>query len=155
MKPPIRSFVVTLLATCVIAPLLAIAEEATVVDGIAAVVNGDVITYSQVRALTAPREKLMRQQLTGKQLEQSLTKLRELALKDLIDRRLVIQAFKKESYEIPDHVVDERMHQIIRESFGGDRNTFIKRSRRRITRWGSLKKNRWKASSCRQCAAIT
>src|SRR5207248_11536102 len=28
--------------------------------------------------------------------------------------------------EIPDHVVDERMHQIIRESFGGDRNTFIK-----------------------------
>jgi len=126
MKPPIPSFVVALLATCVIAPLLAIAEEATVVDGIAAVVNGDVITYSQVRALTAPREKLMRQQLTGKQLEQSLTKLRELALKDLIDRRLVIQAFKKESYEIPDHVVDERMHQIIRESFGGDRNTFIK-----------------------------
>ena len=126
MKPPIHSFVVVLLATCVIAPLLAIAEEATVVDGIAAVVNGDVITYSQVRALTAPREKLMRQQLTGKQLEQSLTKLRELALKDLIDRRLVIQAFKKESYEIPDHVVDERMHQIIRESFGGDRNTFIK-----------------------------
>src|SRR5436190_19437886 len=126
MKPPIGSFVVALLATCVIAPWLAIAEEATVVDGIAAVVNGDVITYSQVRALTAPREKVMRQQLTGKQLEQNLAKLRELALKDLIDRRLVIQAFKKESYEIPDHVVDERMHQIIRESFGGDRNTFIK-----------------------------
>src|SRR5437763_6864849 len=126
MTPPIRSFVVALLATCAIAPLLAIAEEATVVDGIAAVVNGDVITYSQVRALTAPREKLMRQQLTGKKLEQSLTKLREMALKDLIDRRLVIQAFKKESYQIPDHVVDERMHQIISESFGGDRNTFIK-----------------------------
>jgi parvulin-like peptidyl-prolyl isomerase len=89
-------------------------------------VNGDVITYSQVRALSAPREKLLRQQLTGKDLEQKLTQLRELALKDLIDRRLVIQAFKKESYEIPDHVVDERMHQIIRESFGGDRNTFIK-----------------------------
>jgi len=44
----------------------------------------------------------------------------------LIDRRLVIQAFKKESYEIPDHIVDQRMHDIIRESFGGDRNTFIK-----------------------------
>ena len=121
-----RPFVAVLLATCVLAPLPAIAEEPAVVDGIAAVVNGDVITYSQVRSLTAPREKLMRQQLTGKQLEENLTKLRELALKDLIDRRLVIQAFKKESYEIPDHVVDERVHQIIRESFGGDRNTFIK-----------------------------
>ena len=96
------------------------------VDGIAAVVNGDVITYSQVRQLSAPREKLLRSQLTGKELEKKLIELRELALKDLIDRRLVIQAFKKESYQIPDHIVDDRVHQIIRESFGGDRNTFIK-----------------------------
>ena len=52
--------------------------------------------------------------------------MRELALKDLIDRRLIIQAFKKESYQIPDHIVDQRVHDIIRESFGGDRNTFVK-----------------------------
>ena len=95
-------------------------------DGIAAVVNGEVITFSQVRALSAPREKLLRSQLTGKDLEKKLIELRELALKDLIDRRLVIQAFKKESYQIPDHIVDQRVHEIIRESFGGDRNTFIK-----------------------------
>ena len=95
-------------------------------DGIAAVVNGEVITYSQVRALSAPRERLLRSQLTGKDLEKKLIELRELALKDLIDRRLVIQAFKKESYQIPDHIVDQRVHEIIRESFGGDRNTFIK-----------------------------
>src|SRR5207248_9118999 len=63
---------------------------------------------------------------TGEELNKKLIELREMALKDLIDRRLVIQAFKKESYQIPDHIVDERMHQIIRESFGGDRNTFIK-----------------------------
>jgi len=104
----------------------AFAEEAQVVDGIAAVVNGDVITYSQVRALSAPQEKLLRQQFTGQELEKKLIELRRLALKDLIDRRLVIQAFKKESYQIPDHIVDQRMHEIIRESFGGDRNTFIK-----------------------------
>jgi len=125
-----RRFAAMLLAVCGIAAWpfcgTAAAEEAQVVDGIAAVVNGDVITYSQVRALTAPREKLLRQQLTGKDLDSKLIELRQMALKDLIDRRLVIQAFKKESYQIPDHIVDERMHQIIRESFGGDRNTFIK-----------------------------
>jgi parvulin-like peptidyl-prolyl isomerase len=38
----------------------------------------------------------------------------------------VIQAFKKESFEIPDHIVDMRIHQIIQEAFGGDRNTFVK-----------------------------
>ena len=125
-----RPFATILLAVCGIAvwPFCgaAPAEQAQVVDGIAAVVNGDVITYSQVRALSAPREKLLRQQLTGKDLDSKLIELRQMALKDLIDRRLVIQAFKKESYQIPDHIVDERMHQIIRESFGGDRNTFIK-----------------------------
>jgi parvulin-like peptidyl-prolyl isomerase len=47
-------------------------------------------------------------------------------LKDLIDRQLVLQAFKKEKYEIPDHFVEERMHEIIRQNFGGDRNTFLK-----------------------------
>ena len=130
MRDVIRQFGVTMLAGFVLAvwPICcaAAAEEAQVVDGIAAIVNGDVITYSQVRALSAPREKLLRQQFTGQELEKKMIELRQLALKDLIDRRLVIQAFKKESYQIPDHIVDDRVHQIIRESFGGDRNTFIK-----------------------------
>ena len=97
-----------------------------VVDGIAAIVNGEVITYSQVRSLSAPQERLLRQQYTGADLEKKLTELRQSAVKDLVDRRLVIQAFKKESYEIPDHIVDMRVHQIIQEAFGGDRNTFVK-----------------------------
>jgi len=125
-----RHFAIAMLAGCVLGIgsicCGAAAEEAQVVDGIAAIVNGEVITYSQVRALSAPREKLIRQQFTGEELNKKLIELRQLAVKDLIDRRLVIQAFKKESYEIPDHIVDDRVHQIIRESFGGDRNTFIK-----------------------------
>jgi len=101
-------------------------QQATIVDGIAAVVNGEVITYSQVRSLSAPQERMLRQQYTGEELAKKLTQLREMAVNDLIDRRLVIQAFKKESFEIPDHLVDMRVQQIIRESFGGDRNTFVK-----------------------------
>jgi parvulin-like peptidyl-prolyl isomerase len=96
------------------------------VNGIAAVVNGDVITISQVQSLSAPRVKQLRTQFTGEELEKQLKAARELALKDLIDRQLVLQAFKKEKYEIPDHFVEERVHEIIRQNFGGDRNTFIK-----------------------------
>ena len=125
-----RSFITMLLTigALVQVPMnnVTFAEEPTVVDGIAAVVNGEVITYSQVRALSAPQERMLRQQLKGPDLEKKLTELRQLALNDLIDRRLVIQAFKKESYEIPDHLVDQKVNQIIRESFGGDRNTFVK-----------------------------
>src|SRR5947207_3294504 len=130
MRHIIRPSAIALLAVLglVTSPLCraALSAQPQVVDGIAAVVNGDVITYSQVRGLSAPREKLLRSQYTGEELEKQLKQLRELALKDLVDRRLIIQAFKKENYQIPDFFVDQRMHEIIRESFGGDRNTFIK-----------------------------
>jgi len=104
----------------------AYAAEPEVIDGVAAVVNGDVITYSQVRFLVQPREKLLRSQYHDQELVNKIKEAREAALKDLIDRQLIIQAFKKDNFQIPDHYVDERMHEIIRESFGGDRNTFIK-----------------------------
>jgi peptidyl-prolyl cis-trans isomerase SurA len=130
MRHVIRLFAVALPAVCWLVSLplccAAFAAEPQVVDGIAAVVNGDVVTYSQVRSLSAPREKLLRSQYTGQELEKQLKQARDAALKDLVDRRLVIQAFKKEKYEIPNHFVEEQMHEIIREAFGGDRNTFIK-----------------------------
>src|SRR2546429_3753044 len=130
MKALVRPFAVVLPAVCglVLLPICcgAFAQEPIEVDGIAAIVNGNVITISQVRALSAPREKQLRTQFTGQELEKQLKATRELALKDLIDRQLVLEAFKKEKYEIPDHFVEERMHEIIRENFGGDRNTFIK-----------------------------
>jgi len=130
MRHLARPFAVALLTICglVLLPICcaAFAQEPVEVNGIAAVVNGDVITISQVQSLSAPRVKQLRAQFTGEELEKQLKAARELALKDLIDRQLVLQAFKKEKYEIPDHFVEERVHEIIRQNFGGDRNTFIK-----------------------------
>ena len=104
----------------------AYSAEPQIVDGIAAVVNGDIITFSQVRGLVAPREKLLRTQYAGDELITKIKEARAAALKDLIDRQLIIQAFKTEKFQIPDHYVDHRVHEIIQEDFGGDRNTFIK-----------------------------
>jgi peptidyl-prolyl cis-trans isomerase SurA len=126
----VRLFLVILLSTLILplSPLChaAYAADVEVIDGIAAVVNGDIITYSQVRSLVAPREQLLRSQYSGEELVKQIKAARQAALNDLIDRQLIIQAFKKESYQIPDHFVDQRVHEIIQENFGGDRNTFIK-----------------------------
>jgi parvulin-like peptidyl-prolyl isomerase len=100
--------------------------EPQVIDGIAAVVNGDVITYGQVRSVVAPRERLLRAQFKGEELEKQLKAAREAALKDLIDRQLIIQHFKKEGYSIPEQIVEERIEEIIRESFGGNRQAFMR-----------------------------
>jgi peptidyl-prolyl cis-trans isomerase SurA len=125
-----RAFFITILAILAlnVPPICraAYSAEPQIVDGVAAIVNGEIITYSQVRELVVPREKVLRAQYTGDQLAAKFKEVREAALKDLIDRQLIIQAFKKENYQVPDHFVEQQMHDIIRENFGGDRNTFIK-----------------------------
>ena len=127
----IRQIGLGLIASCLVnlSPICRAAYaqgEPEVVDGVAAVVNGDVVTYSQVRQVVAPREKLLRAQFKGEELIAKVKEARQAALNDLIDRQLIIQSFKKENFQIPDHFVEERVHDIIRTDFGGDRNTFIK-----------------------------
>ncbi|HEX7516681.1 MAG TPA: peptidylprolyl isomerase [Chthoniobacterales bacterium] len=114
--------------TLLLSPLChgALAAESQVVDGIAAIVNTDVITYSQVHMLVGPRERLLQSQFKGEELAKQIKAAREAALKDLIDRQLIVQSFKKEKFELPEYFVDQRVNDIIRDSFGGDRQTFIK-----------------------------
>ena len=118
-------------------------QSPEVIDGIAAVVNGDIITYSQVRALVIPREKLLRSQFTGEELVKKVKEAREAALKDLIDRQLIIQAFKKENFQIPDHFVDQRMHEIIRKISAAIGTRLSRPWKRRTTRWANSR--RWRS----------
>jgi peptidyl-prolyl cis-trans isomerase SurA len=128
----IRPLFATVLAgtTLLFSPLcrgaLAAEDEPRIIDGIAAIVNGDIITYSQVRGLSSPRERLLRTQYHGEELNKQIQEARNAALKDLIDRQLIVQSFHKEKFELPEHFVEERINDIIRDDFGGDRNTFIK-----------------------------
>lgn len=119
---------ITLTATALAsAPLGRAAESGgQVVDGIAAIVNGDIITYSQVRELIEPRERLLHSQFQGQELIAKVKEVRQAALRDLIDRQLIIQAFDKDGFAIPDHYIDQEVDQVIRDNFGGDRHTFIK-----------------------------
>jgi len=136
-----RPIFIGLIAASLIAGVASAAQtEPEVVDGVAAVVNGGVITYSQVRGLVGPREKLLRAQYSGEELVKKIKEAREAALQDLIDRELIIQAFKKENFQVPDHFVEDRMHDIIRTDFGGDRNTFIKTLEAQNYTMGEFKK---------------
>jgi parvulin-like peptidyl-prolyl isomerase len=126
----IRPLFAALLAAVVpiVAPLSQGAQGADpeVIDGIAATVNGEVITYSQVRGVMGPRARLLQQQYQGEELQKKMKEVHDLALQDLIDRQLIVQAFKKENLSLPDYFVEQRMNEIIRENFGGDRNAFMK-----------------------------
>ncbi|MGI8438310.1 MAG: peptidylprolyl isomerase [Chthoniobacterales bacterium] len=118
-------------------------DQTRIIDGIAATVNGEVITYSQVRNLIGPRENQLRQQYTGAEYEKRLKEAEAQALKDLIDRELIVQSFKKDKLELPTYFVDQRMNAIIRENFGGDRNTFIEALRAQNFSLSEFKKNEY------------
>jgi parvulin-like peptidyl-prolyl isomerase len=109
-------------------PLLSIrAADPQVLDGVAAVVNGDVITFSQVRELTTPMENAARTNLSGPTLSEKIKEIRLRAVNDLIDRQLILQEFRKmKGASIPTHVVEDRITALIREEFGGDRSAFLK-----------------------------
>jgi len=105
------------------------AQKAEIIDGVAAIVNNDVVTISQVRELVAARERSMRELYRGEELRTKIEEIRLAALKDLIDRQLILQEFKKlqeKGANIPDYVVDDRVQTIIREEFGNDRSAFVR-----------------------------
>ena len=125
-----RLFPVFALQTIVAAGLLTAASvpslQATpdVVDGVAALVNNDVITFSDVRELVGSRERALRSSYSGQELIDKVREARKGALQDLIDRALILQEFKKKEFSIPPHVIDDRLNEIIRTEFGGDREAF-------------------------------
>jgi peptidyl-prolyl cis-trans isomerase SurA len=103
----------------------ALAEE-QVLNGIAAVVNSDVITYSQVQDLVGTRERSLEEQYKGQDLADKVKDLRMSAVQLLIDNKLILQEFTKNKFSIPDYVVDEQVQSRIKSQFGGDREAFIR-----------------------------
>jgi len=115
-----------LLAVAAAAILLASVGAQEVLDGaIAAVVNNDVVTFSEVRELVGAAEKEARGAAQGQALVEKIKELRRVATNDLIDRKLILQNARSEGRTIPDPVVDDHIEKIIRDSFGGDRAAFL------------------------------
>ncbi len=102
------------------------AADAQVLDGVAAVVNNDVVTFSQVRELTTAIENAAKANFSGAALTEKIKEVRTRAVNDLIDRQLIIQEFRTMKASIPPHVVNDRINTIVREEFGGDRAAFLK-----------------------------
>jgi len=132
------------------------AQKAEIIDGVAAIVNNDVVTISQVRELVASRERSLRELYRGEELRTKIEEIRLAALKDLIDRQLILQEFKKlqeKGANIPDYVVDDRVQTIIREEFGGDRSAFVRTLQAQgytLTRFKEIEKDKIIVQALRQ-----
>ncbi len=120
----------SLLAVAVLVSFCSPAFAQSVLDGIAAEVSlaglKDVVTFSEVRELVTNKERQAHQTFQGQALVEKIKEIRLAAINDLIDRTLILQDFKTKGYTIPEYLIDERVKEVIRDSFGGDRAAFMR-----------------------------
>lgn len=129
-----------------------LSDEKILVDGVAARVNGDIVTIGEVLIQVAPIQQRLVQQFSGVKLKDELEKAYNEALTSIIERKLIIQAYEKQDMKIPDWVIDERLEDIINDSFKGDRSelmTVLARDRMTYEEWREEWKDRIIVSSMR------
>lgn len=116
-----------LLLTFLTGPVLSISAQ-SVSNGIAAVVNGSPIMKSEVRDAVNAQSQILRFQYQNdpNRLQKELNQLRQTALDSLVDRELVLAEFKRMGASMKAQWVDDDINGIIRESFKGDREAFIR-----------------------------
>lgn len=100
--------------------------DAQIVDGIAAIVNDKVITFSEVKKRVDPTERLLKESYSGQELVDKVKEARLKALNAEIERQLIIQDFFKSGYFVPENIVEDRLRDVISGQFDGDRSAFIK-----------------------------
>ena len=101
-------------------------RAADVIDGVIAIVNDKVITYSEVMMLVQPVDRELRRNYSGQELEDQRRKAQVDALNALIEHALIVQEFDAKGYKIPETYVDGQINSRIATEFGGNRAAFIK-----------------------------
>ena len=99
--------------------------RAEILDGVAAIVNSNVITYSEVRDYVQPVVAQLRRSYSGSNLVEKVRSAQLDALENLIERTLILQEFKEKGYSFPETVVEEQFNDVIANDFGGDRAALI------------------------------
>jgi hypothetical protein len=124
---PLPILLITLLSLTTSVYAQASGRQEVEVNGIAAIVNDEVITKAQVNAAIATQFRLYLLENRSVAREKQEAKLKELqaeALDDLIDRKLIISEFKKAGQVIQSHYIDQAVDRFVRERFAGDEVKF-------------------------------
>ncbi|MEO5712541.1 MAG: SurA N-terminal domain-containing protein [Luteolibacter sp.] len=104
------------------------------VNGIAAKVNGKVITKNQVSFMLSPRFAQLAAQYPrrGPQFEAQLKEAKTAIIQELVDREIIMDEFKQLGASIKPNVIDEEIKRQMRDLYNGDEAKFreeLKRNR--------------------------
>jgi peptidyl-prolyl cis-trans isomerase SurA len=102
------------------------------VNGIAAKVNGSVITKNQVSFMLAPIFAQLAAQYPrrGPLFETEFNKAKTGVIQELVDRQIILDEFKQLGANIKPHIIDEEVKRQMRELYNGDEVKFREELRR-------------------------
>lgn len=104
----------------------ALIGQANLPNGIAAQVDGHIITMEDLRRELAPLIPQIRASVgTRSEYDQRLTEVAQEILRTLIDRALIIEEFDREGYQIPQLFLNNAYDDYITNEFAGDRAQFL------------------------------
>lgn len=109
-------------------------SQAVEVNGIAAKVNGRVITKNEVSFMLAPVYAQLATQFPrrGPEFERQFGEARDKVLQELIDRQIILDEFKQIGAAIRPNFIDDEIKRQVRELYNGDETRFreeLKKSR--------------------------
>lgn len=124
------------------------------VNGIAAKVNGRVITKNEVSFMLAPVFAQLATQYPkrGPKFEEEMKKAKDGVMQELIDREIILDEFKQLGASIKPHFVDEEIKRQMRELYNGDETRFreeLKRSRLTMEGYRELTREKMVVQSMR------
>lgn len=97
------------------------------VEGCAAQVNDRMVTVTEVMTAMQPVERQLRETTQGAELDRKLEEAYEKSLQALIERELILDAFRQQKeMNLPDKIVESRTEEIVRTKFGNNRAAFRK-----------------------------
>ncbi len=102
------------------------AQSREFMDGVAAVVGDQVITVSDVVAETRGDEEALARKYSGKDLADSILRLRCSTVKFMMEHELIFQEFKAKEFKVPRELLQKRIDSIVNSQSGGSRELFEK-----------------------------
>ena len=100
------------------------AQTSVEIDGYAARVNNRVITRGEVMEALAPVLPELYRAYQGDQLKEAVDNAFIQVRKDLIERALIMEAFRSTGGQIPDQMVNDEIKRTINTRFKGDKTLF-------------------------------
>ena len=123
MKHTIGLIILAAWAAC---PLPSRGEsEPAMVDGVVAYVDQHIITVGDVMEAIEPVRRKLMASLEGAPLKEKLEAAFRDALQNLIERRLILDAFEADKGQLPEWVVDQRVNELVRDLFNDDRDALL------------------------------